>query len=152
LLAIIIDRDLNGTPLDGDDDVNTITGYAYRTGVQVEAGIDQSGLVLDLIEAGNLEAVTLDAGSPPAGLPEVATFPGIEISSDEVLQLPLFFITEEDTPLIPKRTVFGDNATYRLSGIAQTASLEQGAQSIVQRQGLTAMPLQAGEWLVPPVN
>jgi hypothetical protein len=152
LVAVIVDRDLKGTPLNFDDDTNTVIGYASKAGITVSSGVNQSGLVLDPIEAGNLETVTMDLGTPPAGLPEVSAFPGIDVSESETVQLPLWILTEELSLLVPKRTAFGPDATYRLTGIAQTTSGADGAQSFVLRQGLTTMALQAGEWLTTPVN
>ncbi len=153
VIATIFDRDLKGTPATLEDDTHTVIGYAYKAGVTVADGVNQSGLVLDQVEAGNLETVTIDTGTPPAGLPERLTLVGIEVSNDEVVQLPLFLFFPDATELlVPKRTVFGGNGTYRLSAIAQTTSGQDGAQSIVLRQGLETTALAAGEWLAPPVN
>jgi hypothetical protein len=152
LIALIVDRDLKGTPTNLDDDTNAVIGYAFKTGITVNAGVNQSGLVLDQVEAGNLETLSYDLGTPPAGLPETLAIPGIEVSSDEVIQLPLFVFTDETSVLVPKRTVFGGTATYRLTAVAGTTSGEMGAQSIILRQGLTTATLEAGTWLVPPVN
>jgi len=151
VVAVIVDRDSKGN-LDPMDDTNQIIGYAYKSGVVVNGGVNQSGLVLDQIEAGNLEMVTLDEGTPPAGLSEVVMFPGIESGEDEVIQLPLAILTDSLTLLVPKRTVFGAEATYRLTGIAQTTSGDAAAQSIILRQGLTETALEAGEWMIPPVG
>jgi hypothetical protein len=153
LLAIVVDRDLHGTPLNLDDDTNQIIGYAYKAGITVSAGVNQSGFMLDMVEAGNLETVTMDLGSPPAGLQNTFAIPGIEVGEDEVIQLPTFFLTKELTVLVPKRTVFGTATTYRLTGIAQTPAGNTGAQSFVLRQGLiNAGNLMAGEWLDTPVS
>jgi hypothetical protein len=152
LLALIVDRDLKGTPAVFDDDTNAVIGYAFKTGVTVNAGVSQSGLVLDQIEAGNLETLTYDLGTPPAGLPETLALPGIEVSADEVIQLPLFVFTKETSVLVPKRSVFGGTATYRLTAVAQTTSGDAGAQSIILRQGQMTPTLAAGTWLETPVN
>lgn len=152
LIALIVDRDLKGTPAQLDDDTNAVIGYAVKTGITVTTGVSQSGLVLDQVEAGNLETLSYDLGTPPAGLPETLAIPGIEVSSDEVVQLPLFVFTEETSVLVPKRTVFGGTATYRLTAVAQTPSGEMGAQSIILRQGLSSPTIEAGTWLIPPVN
>jgi len=151
LIAAIIDRDGNGTPGNDADDITTITGWAVKTGVTVDNGVSQNGLVLDMVEAGNLENVTVDLGTPPAGLPQVNAIVGIEISADEVAQLPLFLATDQSTLVSPKPSVVGGD-TYRLSAIAQTTSGDQGAQSIVLRRGNTGTALAAGDWLVPPTN
>ena len=151
LTAVVIDRDPKGT-LDPMDDTNTVIGYAFKQNITVAGGVNQSGLMLDQVETGNLETVTIDEGTPPAGLSEVTSFPGIEIGEHEVVQLPLVFLGEATSYLVPKRTVFGADATYRLTAIAQTTSGDAAAQSIILRQRLSDPALATGEWLVPPVN
>jgi len=151
VLAAIIDRDSKGTIANLDDDTQSIIGYAYKTGITVQAGINQMGFVLDQVEAGNLQTVNVDLGTPPASLTESASIVGIEVG-DEIIQLPLFLQTEKTSLVAPKLSVFGSDATYRLTAVAQTTSGDRGAQSIVLRQGLTATTLAAGEWLVPPTG
>jgi hypothetical protein len=153
VIAIVLDFDPKGT-LDRSDDTASVIGYAFKSGIEVAAGVNQTGHMLDQLEAGNLETVTLDMGTPPPGLTEHLSIPGIEISDDEVIQLPLFVFLPKDTTsfLVPKRTAFGADATYRLTAIAQTTSGEAGAQSVLLRQGLTDPNLVAGTWLIPPVN
>ncbi len=153
LIGIILDLDPKGT-LDRSDDTASVIGYAYKSGITVAAGVNQTGHALDQIEPGNLETVTLDLGTPPAGLPELVPIPGIEIGDEEIIQLPLFVFLPKGTTsfLVPKRTAFGADATYRLSAIAQTTSGNTSAQSIILRKGLTDPNLAAGTWLVPPVN
>jgi hypothetical protein len=120
--------------------------------VTVEKNVNQSGLELALVEAGNLERVTIDLGTPPAGLTETTAIVGIEVSKDEVIQMPLLVATDQTMLLAPKPTVFGADAGYRLSAIAQTTSGETGARSIVLRRGLRDPALAAGTWLVPPTG
>jgi hypothetical protein len=150
VIAAIIDRDTKGTGTTADD-TTTVIGWATRT-VTVERGVDQSGLELTRVEAGNLETVNVDVGTPPAGLTQTNAVVGIEVSRDEVIQLPLLLSTDQRSLLAPKRTVFGASATYRLTAVAQTASGEDGAQSIVIRRGDLDTELAAGTWLVPPTN
>ncbi len=150
VVAAIVDRDTKGTASTADD-TTAVVGWATRT-VTVERGVNQSGLELAMVEAGNLETVTVDVGTPPAGLPQTNAIVGIEISRDEVLQIPLILATDQRSVLAPKRTVFGPDATYRLTAIAQTSSGEDGAQSIVLRRGDLDTQLAAGTWLVPPTD
>lgn len=154
VIAAIVDRDLNGTLTDPNDDTSKIIGWAYKSGVVVADGVNQSGLVLNQVEAGNLETVTVDLGTPPPSLTETTALVGIEVSKDEIIQMPITNLldTSKTSLLAPKRTVFGANATYRLTAIAQTTSGDTGAQAIVLRQGLTASPLAAGTWLTPPTG
>src|SRR5262249_23763353 len=64
VVAAILDIDPNGTP-DPSDDIRTIIGWAFAPGVTVQDGVNQSGLALDIVEAGNLQNVTIDLGTPP---------------------------------------------------------------------------------------
>lgn len=153
VIAAIVDRDLNGTLQNPDDDTTKIIGWAHKS-VTVADGVNQSGLVLDQVEAGNLETVMIDLGTPPPSLTETTVLVGIEVAKDEIIQMPITDMLDpaKTSLLAPKRTVFGANATYRLTAIAQTASGDMGAQAIVLRQGLTATTLEAGTWLTPPTG
>jgi hypothetical protein len=150
VIAAIVDIDPMGPGQ--DDDVVTIMGWAVRAEpLTVEDGVNQQGIELAIVEAGNLQEVTIDYGSPPAGLPETAAVIGIELGSDEVVQVPAL-PAGTDTVLVPKPTVFNATATYRLTAIAQTTSGDLGAQSIVLRRGNTGTDLAAGEWLTSPTG
>lgn len=151
LTALIADLDPKGN-LDPSDDTRSVIGYAFKTGIIVEKGVNQSGLVLTQVEAGNLETATIDKGTPPAALTELAYLVGIEIDADETVQLPTFVQTEPTTMLVPRPVVFGPDATYRLTAIAQTTSGNMGAQSIVLRQDLPTAALAAGTWLNTPTG
>jgi len=150
VIAMIIDRDTKGTVAETDDTTSVI-GWASRV-VTVEKNVSQSGLELAMVEAGNLQNVTVDLGTPPAALTKTTAIVGIEVSRDEVIQLPLFLATDQTKLLAPRPSVFGADATYRLSAIAQTASGEDGAQSVVVRRGDRDAELLAGTWLVPPTG
>jgi len=150
VFAMIVDRDTKGT-LPETDDTTAVIGWASRT-VTVEKNVSQSGLELAMVEAGNLQNVTVDLGTPPAALTQTTSIIGIEVSRDEVIQLPLFLATDQTKLLAPKPTVFGADATYRLSAIAQSASGADGAQSVVVRRGDRDAALAAGAWLVPPTG
>jgi hypothetical protein len=153
VMAVILDRDLNGTLTDPNDDTSKIIGWAYKTGVVVADGVNQSGLALAQVEAGNLETITVDNGTPPPSLTDLTTIVGIEAGKDDVVQLPLFIESKTATTMLaPKRTLFGDKATYRLTTIAQTTSGDMGAQAVILRQGLTSPNLAAGTWLIPPTS
>jgi len=151
VIAAIVDRDPKGN-LDPSDDTQSIIGWAYKTGVTVEQGVNQSGLVLAMVEAGNLQNVTIDKGAPPAALTNVLWLVGIELTADETVQLAAFINTDPTTVLVPNRTVFGGTATYRLTAIAQTTAGDMGAQSIVLRQGLTTTALATDTWLNTPTG
>jgi hypothetical protein len=94
--------------------------------------------------------VTIDLGTPPAALTQVTPIVGIEVSSDEIIQLGLPTVGATSL-LVPNTSVFAGTATYRLSAIAQTTQTNT-AQSVVLRQGLTGTSLAAGTWLDPPTG
>jgi len=149
VVAAIVDIDPQGPGQ--DDDVITIMGWAEHPGITVEDGVNQQGLELTIVEAGNLEDVSVDFGAPPAGLLENGAIVGIELGPDEVIQLPLFLQGQTDSVPVPKPSVF-DATTYRLTAVAQTSSGDQGAQSILIQRGETGPTLVAGDWLIPPTG
>jgi hypothetical protein len=150
VVAMVIDQDTKGT-ISTTDDTTAIMGWATRT-VVVDKGVNQTGLELTMVEAGSLETVNIDLGTPPAGLTQTNVIVGIEVSKDEIIQMPLIAATDQRTVLAPKRTLLGADGTYRLTAVAQTSAGEDGAQSIVLRRDDQDAQLAAGEWLVPPTN
>ena len=149
LAAAIIDRDGKGTPAE-DDDTNTIIGWAIKENITVEDGVDQSGMTLAPVEAGNLQNVTVDLGTPPAALTTHQSLVGIELGDHEVLQMATFLQEDSTHVLAPKPAAFASGTAYRLTAIAQAPDLE--AQTIVLRQKLSGTTLSAGEWIVPPTG
>lgn len=149
LLAAIFDRNLMGTPSDPNDDTMTLIRWAYRGGITVTAGVMQSGQDLTLVDVGMMGNVTVDFGSPPAGLPTVGAVIGIDLGTDGVFQLPLFRTPLDATLLTPKPAAFGAT-TYRLTAIANNGTDPATTQSVVLKRDLTATTLPAGMWLAPP--
>jgi hypothetical protein len=150
LVAAIIDIDTKGT-LAGDDDTQTIIGWATAPSIQVDAGVDQSGIALSLVQAGELQNATIDYGTPPAALANTAAVIGVEVSKDEVVQLPVL-PAGATSVLVPMPGAFAADATYRLTAIAQTTDGDMGPQSIVVRRAQTEPALVADQWLLPPAN
>lgn len=140
LAAAIIDRGAAAT---------TVIGWATKSGVMVEDGIAQSGLELGLLQAGDLQNVTIDLGAPPAALTQTQAVVGIDLAKDEVLQLPV--IAGATTVLVPKPSAVG-GSTYRLTAVAQSPSTTLPAQSAVLVHGVAGTTLTAGTWLVPPTG
>ena len=152
--AVILDHDLNGTPTNPADDKYTVIGWATRTGLVVTDGAAQSGQDLALIPAGQLASLTVDFGSPPGGLPNVAAIAGIELPTDGTLQLVPAFLTPAapTLALAPTLAAFS-GATYRLTGIANNDNGTNSAtasQSVVLVRAIAASPLTAPAWIAPP--
>lgn len=150
LIAAIVDYDPHGTATMADDTM-TIIGWATAPSVQVNAGINQSGLALSIVQAGSLQNATIDFGTPPAALSKHDALIGIELSNNEVVQLPVL-PSGSTTALVPMTEVFAPNATYRLTAVAQTTDGDLGAQSILIRRGQQTTTLAADSWLIPPTN
>src|SRR5690606_2204760 len=103
LLAAIYDHDLKNTPLDGSDDTFTLIGWAAKTGLNVQNGVDQTGVALSLVDVADLGNVTVAFGSPPSGMPNVAAIVGIELGAAGTLQLlPQFLTPTTTSTLAPK--------------------------------------------------
>jgi hypothetical protein len=147
LMAALYDVDTRGTPT-GDDDSVTLIGYAYRTGLVVADGVDQSGIMLTMLEAGNLATASVDFGSRPAGLPDGAAQLAIDVGSDGILPMTAVSI-EEPAATVPALAAFA-GSSYQLLGFSASQAL--GAVSIVIRRGITTTSLSAGTWLVPPTS
>jgi hypothetical protein len=147
LIAAIYDHDTKGTPVDGTDDTFTLIGWATKTGLNVQNGVDQTGVTLSLVDVGDLENVTVDFGTPPSGMPNVAAIVGIELGAAGTLQLlPAILTPTNATVLAPALSAFS-GATYRLTAIANNGDTATSSQSVKLLRGLTSTSLAAGEWL-----
>ncbi len=147
LIAAIYDHDTKGTPVDGTDDTFTLIGWATKTGLNVQNGVDQTGVTLSLVDVGDLENVTVDFGNPPSGMPNVAAIVGIELGAAGTLQLlPAILTPTNATVLAPALSAFS-GATYRLTAIANNGDTATSSQSVKLLRGLTSTSLAAGEWL-----
>ncbi|HTR56138.1 MAG TPA: hypothetical protein VMJ10_35930 [Kofleriaceae bacterium] len=152
LLAEILDHDLNGTPTDPTDDKFTVIGWATLTGLVVADGIDQTGLTLSMIAAGNLGSVSVDFGTPPSSLPDVFAVAGVELGGDGTLEIPaLASPTAPTVAIAPSLTAYS-SATYRLTALASdtTTSTGDGAQSAQVIRGIAQAQLATATWLGVP--
>jgi hypothetical protein len=150
LIAAIIDRDLNGTPANGDDDILTLIGWAVRQGITVTADANQSGMDLAILPAAMQETVTVDFGAPPASLTQRVALVGIDLGDEGVFQLPIPVFATPNTLLAPKLAGIAGGTGFRLTAIASDGAPTDTTQSIVLRRALTGPTLAAGTWLAPP--
>jgi len=152
LAAIIVDMDSKGT-LTNDDDTIEVIGYAYKLGVDVAAGVDQDGIVLDQIEIGGLTDVTIDMSTSPSGLGDVGILMGIDLGEQGILVLGL----QQDAGggvELPLPKLEGDfaGATYQATAYATTDfDTEDSPASLIIKRGITdlASPIAMGDWMVP---
>lgn len=147
LLAPVFDVDMKGSPLDPSDDVVTLIGYAYKTGLTVAENVDQTGVTLGALDIGMQHDLTVDFGSPPSGHNTVAGIVGIDTGEDGILQVAIRTPTAA-SGLIPKPEAFG--GSYQLVGIATKGDTPTAARSFVLRRDLTGTALSAGTWLAAP--
>jgi hypothetical protein len=146
LIAAIYDHDTKGTPA-GTDDTFTLIGWAAKTDLNVQNGVDQTGVALTMVDVGNLENVTVSFGSPPSGMPNVAGIVGIEVGAAGTLQLlPQILTPTTTTVLAPKLAAF-PGSTYRFTAFANNGDTATSTSSAKLLRGLTTTALDAGTWL-----
>jgi hypothetical protein len=147
LLAAIYDRDTKGTTTPTDD-TQALIGWAVKPGLTVADGVNQTGITLDLVPAGQLATLTADLGTPPP-LATIGGLVGVELGGDGTLQLSQLVTPAAPTVLAPSTGAFA-SASYRLTGIATDGATATTRQSFVIRRGLLGPTLAAGTWLAPP--
>lgn len=147
LLAAVFDHDtLNDA--NPNNDTFTLIGWAARTGIAV-AG-DSTGIDLAIVDVGNLGNVTVDLGTPPSGMPNVAAVVGIEVGASGTMQLAPQFVTPTMLTVLAPRLAAFSGSSYRLTGIANNGSSPTAASSVVLHRGLMTTSLAAGTWLGVP--
>jgi hypothetical protein len=158
LFATITDRDLHGTPATLTDDTAVVTGFAVKSGLAVNGGVNQQGITLTSIAAGDTTTAKIDFGTPPAALSDVGSFfavdlgdPGLGLVMRDPLK-PLTTMTPAtNTVLVPKTSAFSGGATYRVIALAQQPGGK--AQSLVLKHGLSdASNVVLGDWLATPTG
>lgn len=147
LIAMILDHDLNGTPLNPADDKYTIIGWAGRTGLVVADGADQVNVTLSMVPVGQLQQVTVAIGQPP--LAQTGALVGLELGADGVAYLPMPLYATAPTILAPSLAAF-PGATYRMVGFSSDGAATNPAQAAVELRAQTATSLSAPAWLAPP--
>jgi len=148
LIALILDHDLKGTPAKPNDDTFTVIGYATRTGITVADNVNQSAQDLTMVDVGSLTVETVDFGSPPSGLPNVAGLIGIDVGDSGTFQVPRAVSDRDDHADAQAVGVTG--ATTGSPASRTTARRRPAAQSYVLARGQTASTLVASAWLAPP--
>ncbi len=147
LIAMILDHDLNGTPLDPSDDKYTVIGWAARTGLVVTDAADQVNVALSIVPVGQLANVSVTLGSPP--LAQSAALVGLELSQDGVAYFGMPLSAAAPTILAPSLDAF-PGARYRLIGFSSTGSGSAVPQAAIVLRGQVATSLTAPTWLAPP--
>ncbi|HVV87935.1 MAG TPA: carboxypeptidase-like regulatory domain-containing protein [Kofleriaceae bacterium] len=144
----LLDVDDRGTP-DPGDDATVISGFSVHP-ITVTAGMNQSGVMLDLPPADSTVRPTVDTGTPPAALTQVGVQIGLDLGAAGVLRFPEVDPTRAGA-VIPQLTI-APGATYELLGLAREPVADgTAADSVTLHRGLTdPTTLSAGPWLEPP--
>ena len=150
LIAAIYDHDTNNTPLNGMDDTFTLIGWATKTGLNVQNGVDQTGVAMSLVDVADLGSVSVTFGTPPSGMPNVAAIVGIELGAAGTLQLLPQILTPSTSSLLAPKLSAIPGATYRLTAIANNGDTATSASSAKLVRGQTSTTLDAGTWLGLP--
>jgi hypothetical protein len=149
LMAAIIDHDTKNTTTAADD-TYAIIGWAYRTGLVVQDGVDLTNVALSLVPASSMVTVSASLGTPP--LNTSAGLVGIELGTDGVIYLSPDYVTATNTSLqAPPLSTFS-GATYRLVGFANNGSTPTAASSAILLRGQASTTLTAPTWLAPPAS
>ena len=148
--VIVIDVDNRGTG-DPTDDAPVVTGYSV-TPINVEAGRNQSGLMLNAVPADSGVRPTVDLGTPPPGLTQTAAAISLDLGAAGVLRFGRVDPTRAGA-IIPSLAL-APGATWELIAVAQEPVADgTAARSIVVRRGLTdPTAFNAGAWLPPPTG
>lgn len=151
LIAAIYDHDTKNTTVTTDDTFMPI-GWAYKTGLTVVGGVNQTGVTLTTLATSDLTNVITDFGTPPASLSTVAGVVGIEVSATQTMQLvPTFATPNAPTVLAPALSAI-PGAKYRFTAVANNGSDPLSAASFTLHRGETSTSLAAGTWLDVPAS
>jgi hypothetical protein len=109
-----------------------ITGFAFVEGLEVQDGVDQNNITLDVVSGLDLESADVGLPSAPAGTDTTAALARFNLGDDGRVQLPVSGGLGTDIEIvsiqIPKTSAFA-SATVDLIGFASNAA-DEGAQSV----------------------
>jgi len=113
--GILVDVDTKGTFMDQSDDTRAFYGYAFKTGVDLKAGDNVTGEVLEMLAPDGLIDLNLTLPPPPPGMDESAAIPLIDMGDEG--QVPVYFGPEIALTKVP--ALAGIFAAGRYDIIAQ---------------------------------
>ncbi len=156
LVATILDIDTKGTETDADD-TSEVIGFAYKLGLEVEDAVDQSGIVLTMLDRSEHEDVAFDLPPTPTGVDTAGVLLGIELGDEGILMLGLADASMTDTLLAPIRTGDFADATLRAIAFASNEADEEEdgrPASAILLRGITEIgaAIDFGEWMSLPSN
>lgn len=156
LVASIIDIDTKGTQ-DSTDDTSTVVGYALRTGIHVDNGIDQTNLTLTQIDAADLDEIEPVLPSPPSGFDQRAALISVELGDSGIVPLGYLDVDQTSSVVVPALTGDLASASYRILAFAGDSTSDpaddQAPMSATITRGITdAGTVDTPEWLDQAAN
>ncbi len=148
LFAMIVDVDTRGTPDDGDNTI-TVTGLAYRRGLDVAAGQTLTGQDLAMVPEAGFVDMTIGFDAAPTGLDEVGAFALLRLGDEGQLALAFTSATPAAATIaVPALTGELASATYEVLATARSAT----AQTTILTPGAQPGTVPVGAWLATPSN
>lgn len=122
----------------GNADINTqaitLTGFAYKTGLTVADGVDQSGISLDVASASDLSTPSISLPSAPSGTDTVNIAARLDLGDDGRISFPL---SGQFVAPTPKTSLFS-GSSYQLIGAA-TSTTDANASSVELQSDLSSL-------------
>jgi len=148
--AAIVIGDPNGTNDDISDDIITVIGYAALTGVNPTAGQTLSNQVLT--QMNDTANVTVNFGTPPAGLGDMTGIPYIVTPNEG--RVPAFLFSPNlATALIPNLSGPFAGASYDFVGVANTTGPVDTETSLsFMRNTSVTGGVTLPAWMAPPTG
>lgn len=153
VFANILDVDTKGTFLDTSDDTFVAIGFAYALDITVVDGVDQSGIMLEMVDTGALTNAVVDFPAAPAGLPEVLGLTALELGDSGTMIMLLPFGPDNDTYAVPALTGPFADGTYQLLASASLGDASEEPASVTITRGFDdPASIAAPDFLVTPTG
>lgn len=148
LFAVVIEQDINGTPMNPNDDSYRFRGYAIERGYDLAQGQVVSGQELVMIADVDLLDAQVAYDMPPPSLVNVTWMPELQLGDEG--QIPFEDVTGEGLR-IPALVGDLSSASYTIEALAQGAQLYPQTATWTRNADVsTTVDLLA--WLDPPTS
>lgn len=152
LFTIILDLDTKGTA-SGADDTTTVIGFAFKRGVTVEDGVDQSGLSLDMLDVTAQTDVDVTSDTPPSGLTnDTGVIMGLDVGDEGIAMVSILQDSSAGTVTVPALSGMFDGDSYQAIAFAQMGSADGDPSTGIIQRGITDLSggVDLGPWLPLP--
>jgi hypothetical protein len=149
--AILLDNDTKGTD-DQSDDVNTIIGWAIKTGLSFGDGTTTGAEMLSIIADSDMQPFAASFATPPSGLDYAIAYPVLDLGGDG--RITIFLPTLDKTSMmtrVPKLVGPLAGGHYDLLAAAYDDATKALPSTLTWLRGVDASATVAvGSWLAPP--